>query len=272
MSIALMTAVWSCDLPPTEKLVLMALADRANDDGQQCYPSIRELCRKSGASERTVQGCIKRLVEAGHLTRDERPGRGVNYIVHPRTSCAPAKAAPPQKTPKTPAESAPNTSGTTITEAKASGGEAPPVDDKPNLKTMVWDRGRQLLTAAGIPDAKARSMVGKWLKLFGDGAVFEALATAEREAAIDPIPFITATLERRHDNRASSHQAGQHGRRTDRPGTGPGEINPHLAAGLARLTRASPLGQPGGRDQRDPDEGSDPLPVQVRGSPRGIPV
>ncbi|OYZ14337.1 MAG: hypothetical protein B7Y35_11250 [Sphingomonadales bacterium 28-64-96] len=263
MSITLMSEVWACDLPPTEKLVLMALADRANDDGVQCYPGIREICRKTGASERTVQGCIKRLVEAGHLTRNERPGKSVNYVVHPRKSCAPqklrpAKTAPPQKATETPAESAPNTSGTISSEAIASGGGAPPADAEPDLKSKVFGTGVRLLTAAGTPDHQARAIVGKWRRDFGDPAVFEALAVAEREAATAPIPFITATLERRHDTRASSHQTRQHGHGPDRPGSGQGRISPRLAAGLAIRDKYARMAKEAGGDRGDAERGSDP--------------
>lgn len=108
MSIRLMTLAWDCDLSGNDKLVLLALADWANDDGH-CWPSIAKLCAKTRASERTVQGIIKELVEAGHLTRQEVPGRGCNYLVHPRNICTPAEVAPPQELRDTPAEVAPNT-------------------------------------------------------------------------------------------------------------------------------------------------------------------
>ena len=39
MSIALMTKVWRMDLPTTDKMVLLALADAANDDGM-CWTAV----------------------------------------------------------------------------------------------------------------------------------------------------------------------------------------------------------------------------------------
>ncbi len=39
MSIKIMTAVWNLDLPDSEKLALLALADCANDEGL-CWPSM----------------------------------------------------------------------------------------------------------------------------------------------------------------------------------------------------------------------------------------
>lgn len=101
MSIRMMTRVWNMDLPDSQKIVLLALADSANDEGH-CWPSMASLSRKCSKGERTIQGVIKKLVEAGHVTRHEVPGKGCNYTVHPRRDCTPAETAP------TPAETAPH--------------------------------------------------------------------------------------------------------------------------------------------------------------------
>lgn len=83
-----MTAVWATPMAPSEKLVLLALADWSGPDGD-CWPSIAKLSEKSGLSERSVQGIIKSLVESGHLSRFENPGKGVRYRVHPQAEQRP---------------------------------------------------------------------------------------------------------------------------------------------------------------------------------------
>ena len=83
-----MTAVWDIPLPDSEKIVLLALADCANDEGH-CWPSMATLARKCSKSDRTVQAAIKSLVDSGHLTRREVPGKGCNYTVHPRSGFTP---------------------------------------------------------------------------------------------------------------------------------------------------------------------------------------
>lgn len=110
MSVKVMTLAWSLDLPDSQKIVLLALADCANDEGH-CWPSMASLARKCSKGERTVQGVIKQLVEAGHVTREEVRGKGCIYWVHPRRDCAPqasrpAMTAPPQGTAQTPAAAA----------------------------------------------------------------------------------------------------------------------------------------------------------------------
>jgi hypothetical protein len=107
MSIKIMQLVWNITLPAPKKLVLLALADNANDEGD-CYPSIATLIRKCSLSERAVQYAITELVEAGHVSRDVRSGRSTVYRVHPRTSCTPAPDAPVQVVHRTPAPDAPH--------------------------------------------------------------------------------------------------------------------------------------------------------------------
>lgn len=101
MSIALMTEVWRLDIATTDKMVLLALADAANDDGvtwiavaSRKQTDRLDLLKKTSLSERAVQGALKRLVGAGLLSRDDRPGRGTIWTVNPRAKCAPAASAP----------------------------------------------------------------------------------------------------------------------------------------------------------------------------------
>jgi hypothetical protein len=82
MSVRMMSLVWELELPDSEKLVLLALADCANDEGH-CWPGMATLAKKCSKSDRTVQLCIKMLCAKGHLTRREVPGKGCNYTVHP---------------------------------------------------------------------------------------------------------------------------------------------------------------------------------------------
>ena len=113
-----MTAVWELELPDSEKIVLLALADCANDEGH-CWPGVASLMRKCSKGERTIQGAIKELCDKGHLTRREVVGKGCNYTVHPRKDCTPAESAPPQGSAQTPAAAAGKPLRTT-NEAKAS--------------------------------------------------------------------------------------------------------------------------------------------------------
>lgn len=113
-----MTAVWDIPLPDSEKIVLLALADCANDEGH-CWPSMATLARKCSKSDRTVQAAIKSLVDNGHLTRREVLGKGCNYTVHPRSHCAPEAASPPKPLPVTPEAASDKPSRTINSSSKA---------------------------------------------------------------------------------------------------------------------------------------------------------
>ena len=66
-----MNWAWGRRLKPTAKLVLMSLADAADDHGV-CWPSVPTLARKCCISTRTVQRIIGELVDAGLLRAQPR--------------------------------------------------------------------------------------------------------------------------------------------------------------------------------------------------------
>ncbi len=95
MSISIMSAVFESEaLGPTERLIMLALADHANDRGR-CYPSIARLCKRTGLTSRTVQSNIRKLQETGYVSIQTGIGPGgVNvYFV----TATPAGAAPPMR-------------------------------------------------------------------------------------------------------------------------------------------------------------------------------
>ena len=71
MSIKLMSCVFELPLRPADKLVLLAIADHANDEGHG-WPSIETLANKSSVSRRTVLRILKGLEGAGLLNRQKR--------------------------------------------------------------------------------------------------------------------------------------------------------------------------------------------------------
>ncbi|MBK6707558.1 MAG: helix-turn-helix domain-containing protein [Sphingomonadales bacterium] len=59
MSIQIMTVVWELDLPDSEKLALLALADNANDEGY-CWPSMATLARSAASRIAPFKGRFNR--------------------------------------------------------------------------------------------------------------------------------------------------------------------------------------------------------------------
>lgn len=95
MSIALMSEVWKSNLPMTEKMVLLCLADFANDRGE-CWPSIDTIADKCSCSDRTVQKAIKSLREMGILIIQDKPGRSHQFQIEGRKLFTPENSSPPK--------------------------------------------------------------------------------------------------------------------------------------------------------------------------------
>ena len=110
-----MTAVWDRgDLSSTQKLVLLSLADWANDEGL-CWPSIDRLATKTSMAGRSVQRIIRDLESMGFVRRDEVLGKGNRYWISiPLTQCHPCPSVTPPLTEShpTPDTVSPNTSNT----------------------------------------------------------------------------------------------------------------------------------------------------------------
>lgn len=62
---------------PTRKLVLIKLADNANDAGE-CWPSYQNIADHCEVTRRSVMSHIKALEQAGYLTREYRKGEKGN--------------------------------------------------------------------------------------------------------------------------------------------------------------------------------------------------
>jgi len=71
MSNQALTWAFDQDLPTTQKFVLVALADKA-DEAHSCFPSQATLARMTGATDRTVRNALTALERAGYVTRKHR--------------------------------------------------------------------------------------------------------------------------------------------------------------------------------------------------------
>lgn len=76
MSIKLQTMVWDLDLPLSRKMLMLSLADQANDEGF-CWPDYETLARRCSVSRRTLFQCLSDLEQDGLVTRlyEGKPGQ-----------------------------------------------------------------------------------------------------------------------------------------------------------------------------------------------------
>jgi hypothetical protein len=94
MSYKILGPAWEANLSCPAKLILISLADQANDHGI-CWPSVQTMISRTGLCDRAVRGHLADLESAGHITRDFRSGRSTVYRIHPIAT--PAKECTPEK-------------------------------------------------------------------------------------------------------------------------------------------------------------------------------
>ncbi len=82
MSVTLMSRVWETALPIAQKVVLLSLADNANDQGRSCFPSVKLISEKCTITPRAVQKNLSLLQEAGIITRKIRINVVSEYVLN----------------------------------------------------------------------------------------------------------------------------------------------------------------------------------------------
>src|ERR1051326_3472995 len=80
MSIPYSNAVWELQIATTHKIVLLALANHANDYGE-CFSSVNRLVKMTCLSKRSVIKSINYLIINNLIFADRRAGRNSNYCL-----------------------------------------------------------------------------------------------------------------------------------------------------------------------------------------------
>ena len=96
MSTTVMSACWPLQMPPTQKAVIVSMADNANDSGE-CYPSMAYMAMRTCFSERAVQRAIQWLEDHHALTADRTNGRHTRYVLTPDRYAPLSESHPCQK-------------------------------------------------------------------------------------------------------------------------------------------------------------------------------
>ena len=63
-------------------------------------------------------------------------------------------------------------------------------------KGELFETGVQYLVATGATEQRARAFIGKLRNNHSDHEILEAMETSEAKGAVDPIPYIKASLEK----------------------------------------------------------------------------
>lgn len=87
MSTVVMSACWPLQMPPTQKAVLISLADNANDEGY-CWPSIETICKRTCFGRTAVIEAVKWLEAHEFLTANRENGRKTTYTITAKNQSA----------------------------------------------------------------------------------------------------------------------------------------------------------------------------------------
>lgn len=80
MSVRVMALVWDSTVPAPARFTLLALADRADENGR-CWPSIPLLARKCQTTQNTIRAHLKKLERAGLIAVSQRSGTSSVYTI-----------------------------------------------------------------------------------------------------------------------------------------------------------------------------------------------
>lgn len=218
MSFRLIAEAWASGVPPIDRLVLVALADWANESGQ-CWPSMPTIAEKTGVDVRTARRVMARLEAGGCISTIRKPGRGILYTVHPGHAVPPDTLSPRTENTQTPDTLSPNTPRTVSNRDKsvraktrpaAASGSRLASDFAPPNEWIEWAMAERGWTAADV-SAEADVFRDYWVAQPGAaGRKADWLATWRNWV--------------RRSRRQSSITGGEHGQRTfgDRRGGGAG--------------------------------------------------
>lgn len=192
-----MSEVWDIPLSDSDKLVMLALADAANDEGQ-CWPSIASIARKCSRDARTIERVLKRLREAGHIERIERPGTSNIWRVTPRHDAGGGMMPPRHDAVPTPRHDAGDTprhdATQTIIEPSLNHQEDVGDADAPLSENEVLEAWNETADAVGLP--KARMTPERRRKLRTRLRATSLEDWAEAIAAVRRSPFLHGENDR----------------------------------------------------------------------------
>lgn len=154
----------------------------------QLLTSYRQMSRATGVPVQPLRTLIEKLQGEGAINTDTNTGRLLITIRNYDKYQAGENSSNTAPTREQHSSNTQNEQGNNS--AKADGDKSPADPTK-----FLFDSGVRLLGAAGISNKQARALVGKWRSQNSDEAVFAALGMAQREGAIDPVPFIERCLK-----------------------------------------------------------------------------
>ncbi len=234
-----MNWAWHQDLTPTPKLILMALADAADDQGV-CWPSVPTVAVKCRVSDRTIRRVMRTLVARRLMISDQRyrkdgsrssnryrllleegdklsppPDTGDSTPCHgcqgpPDTGVTPRTTIRTQKESPQPLEV--GTSTAVSTSAESGGGELFDLEYPKDLLPTERAEAEKLITALRVP--LNQQVLDEWAGIISAGAIrasplgcLRALIKRAREGRFTPERALRVAQARKTRQRVAATQA-----------------------------------------------------------------
>lgn len=188
MSVRASTWAWQQPIKGTAKLVLLALADHANDDGK-CWPGIETVAKKCGISRIAVINNISKLRKSGFVNSERRyteEGRRTSNVytlclstdnLHTHSLCK--ESLRKDNVGLSKGDLPEPLDNRQLKE----GDESPPE----NPKELIWLEGLKL---QGV----TRPFLGKLCKQYSEDALVKAIFETKEHAPADPRSYIIGIL------------------------------------------------------------------------------
>ena len=150
MSVRVMQWVWEHSRATgIDRLVLLAIADNANDDGGNAYPGMATLMAKTRLPRSTIYEAIRRLIALGELERTT-PSRGRHRTVYRvMTTVSTYDNRPEDRTPQ------PSTSRT-VTARQPSSSRTPTVRELDTNRPAPGRPNKEIEPSLNRPGTQAR--------------------------------------------------------------------------------------------------------------------
>jgi len=262
-----MNWAWNQNLAPTPKLILMALADAADDHGT-CWPSVPTVATKCSVSDRTVQRGMQTLIAGGLMIADQRYRKdgscssnryrllleGGDKLSPPpdtddTTPCHGCQGPPdtgvtPRTTIRTPKEPPQLPGSETLTAAsaspKSSGGDFINLEYPQNLLPEERQRAEKLITALNAP--LNQLVLDEWTGIISDGAIrssplgcLRALIKRAQEGSFTPERALRVAQSRKSQKQVAKMQAQA---KSEMPKFTPANSDNPLAQRIANIAKA----------------------------------
>lgn len=157
----------------------------------QLMTSYRQIERATGVGVQVIRTMIDLLKAEHAINTDTSNGRMVITICNYDKYQSPDGVDNTStNTPPTHRQHTKRTREQIPTTSEAPASPAPEAENAMDPAKILFTQGVKTLTAGGVKEASARSLIGRWRQSHGDAAVLAAFGRAQREGAMDPVAFI----------------------------------------------------------------------------------